>query len=70
MKVKAPMKGAVNSQIRAHTIHENTQIRCLTAGISSAVHVTSTVWEHVVAIFDNIANIISRVTFNTGLTKT
>lgn len=50
-----PMNGAVNSQIRAHTIHEKTQIFCLPAGTNSPVDETSTVCEHVVAALVTIA---------------
>lgn len=63
MNVRAPMNGAVNNHVLAQTIHEKMPIFCLALfGISSAVHVTKITCEHVVAILDSIANVISSAT--------
>lgn len=62
--VTAPINGAVSSQMRAQTIHENTHIFCFVDGTSSLVHVSKTACEHVVAIFESIANVIPSVTYS------
>ena len=62
------MNGAVSSQIRAHTTHENIQIFCLVVGTSSLVHVNKTACEQVVAIFEIIANVIPNVTYEVSET--
>lgn len=61
--VNAPTKGAVNSQIRAQTTHENMHIFCLVVGTNSLVHVNKTACEHVVAIFEIIANVMPSDTY-------
>lgn len=61
--VRAPMNGAVKSQMRAQTTHENKQIFCLVVGTSSLVHVNKTACEQVVAIFEIIANVMPSDTY-------
>lgn len=58
MNVNAPINGAVSNQIRAHTTQENMQIFCFVCGNSSTVHVNKTACEQVVAMTDNIANVM------------
>lgn len=58
MNVNAPINGAVSNQIRAHTTQENMQIFCFVSGNSSTVHVNKTACEQVVAMTDNIANVM------------
>lgn len=61
--VKTPMNGAVRNHIRAQTMHENMQIFCFRIVINSFVHVNRIACEHVVAIFDIIANVMPIVTY-------
>lgn len=63
MNVTTPMNGAVSNQMRAHTMHEKTQIFCCAGDTSSPVLVTNTVWEHVVAIFESIASVMPTNTY-------
>lgn len=62
--VNAPMNGAVRSQMRAQTTHENMHIFCLVVGTTSLVHVNKTACEQVVAIFEIIANVMPSVTYS------
>lgn len=67
------MNGAVSSQMRAHTIHENMQIFSFVVGTNSLVHVSKTACEHVVATFESIAKAIPNITYSvseTDLMKT
>lgn len=57
------MNGAVSSQMRAQTTHENRQTFCLVVGTSSFVHVNKTACEQVVAIFEIIANVMPSDTY-------
>lgn len=66
--VIAPINGAVSSQMRAHTMHEKMQIFCFDDEINSFVHVTNTVCEQVVDIFDNIARVIPMTTYTISST--
>lgn len=62
--VNVPINGAVSSQMRAQTTHENMHIFCLLVGTSSLVHVNKTACEHVVAIFESIASVMPSVTYS------
>lgn len=61
--VNAPINGAVSSQIRAQTTHENMHIFCCVVGTTSLVHVNKTACEQVVATFEIIANVMPSVTY-------
>lgn len=61
--VTAPINGAVSSQMRAQTTHENMQIFSFVVGTSSLVHVNKTACEQVVAIFEIIANVMPSATY-------
>lgn len=62
------MNGAVSSQIRAQTTQENMHIFCFVVGTNSLVHVNKTACEHVVAIFEIIANVMPNVTYDVSET--
>lgn len=62
--VNTPMNGAVSSQMRAQTTHENMHIFCFFVGTSSLVHVNKTACEHVVAIFESMASVMPSVTYS------
>lgn len=57
-----PINGAVSSQIRAQTTHENTQILCLSGDTNSPVVVTRKVCEQVVADLATIAVTMTNAT--------
>lgn len=59
-----PMNGAVSSQMRAQTMHENMHIFCFSFDTSSLVHVNKTACEHVVAIFESMASVMPSVTYS------
>lgn len=62
------MNGAVNSQMRAQTTHENMHIFCFVVGTTPLVHVNKTACEQVVAIFEIIANVMPSVTYSVSET--
>lgn len=65
----APTNGAVNSQIRAHTIVENAQIFFFSSHTNSVVHVVNIASVDDIATLDTIDIAIRIATFASPVTK-